>query len=373
MCWPGRCDALAEERSIVKKAVVVGGSNGMGLAVSVELIKRGYFVEVADVVAPSEEEIGAGPEAYRYSYTNLLFFDEDLFRDLAKDPEVEMLVITAGIGRIADFQYHHIAEIEKTFTIDTVSTIKIIRMFYERIMGDSTFYTGVMGSIAGWMSSPCASVYAAAKAGVIRLIESVNIELELQGSPNRILDISPSSFKGSKFYGGKNNVSMMSELASQIVGHILARDTRFIPQYEEVFKGVLERYHNDPHEYGVHSYNYKESSGRKDNNRRVRIGYISGAFEPFNADCIKAIREAKSRCDYLIVGLRPADACGALADGVSAGGASTDGLPGGASSDGLSFDDRREMLMACKYVDRVVEACADDEEAREIWSADRIF
>ena len=96
----------------MRKAVVVGGSNGMGLAVSIELIKNGYFVEIADIAAPSEEELGCGPEAYNYSYTNLLYWDEDLFRRLAEDKDVETLVITAGIGRIADFEFHHIAEID---------------------------------------------------------------------------------------------------------------------------------------------------------------------------------------------------------------------------------------------------------------------
>ena len=47
-------------RRIVKKAVVVGGSNGMGLAVSVELIKNGYFVEIADVVPPILTRIYSG-------------------------------------------------------------------------------------------------------------------------------------------------------------------------------------------------------------------------------------------------------------------------------------------------------------------------
>lgn len=319
----------------MKKAVVVGGSNGMGLAVSVELIRNGYYVEIADIAAPSEEELGHGRESYHYSYTNLLYFDEDLFRRLAEDEDVEALVITAGIGRIADFEFHHIAEIDKTFTIDTVSTIKIIRMFYDRIRSSETFYTAVMGSIAGWMSSPCASVYAAAKAGVIRLIESVNIELEMSGSPNRILDVSPSSFKGSKFYGGRNDISLMSGLAAEIYKHMVGRETRYIPQYEEVFKGVLERYHNDPHEYGVHSYHYKESSGRKDNNPRVKIGRISGTFNPFGAEQVDLLREAKSKCDYLVVEVVEDEAKSA-------------------ESGRMTVDEVKAVVGACRYVDRVI-------------------
>lgn len=338
----------------MKKAVVVGGSNGMGLAVSRELISIGYIVDIVDLFAPDDEELGARPESYNYIKTDLAFFDEDLFRKLAEDQNTEVLVVTAGIGRIADFEFHHIAEIDKTFTIDTVSTIKILRIFYERIHSLENFYTAVMGSIAGWMSSPCASVYAAAKAGVIRLIESVNIELEMSNSPNRILDVSPSSFKGSRFYGGKNDLSLMSGLASEIVRRMLKREMRFIPQYEEVFRGVLERYQRDPHEYGVHSYNYKESSGRKDNSRRVKIGYLCGSFEPFNSYWTRILKEARSHCDYLIVGVKDID------QAVEGSGEEL-------------LEKKMEVVRACRYVDRVIDGTMSISDVKEKWHFDRLF
>lgn len=38
-------------------------------------------------------------------------------------------MITAGIGRVASFEKHHLAEIDNILIIDTVSTIKVIRFF----------------------------------------------------------------------------------------------------------------------------------------------------------------------------------------------------------------------------------------------------
>ena len=147
---------------------------------------------------------------------DLLDFDEDLFSTLAADPSVKVLFVSAGFGRIADFQYHHIAEIERMLNVDTVSTLKVFSIFYNRILSQTGFYAGVMGSIAGWMSSPSASVYAAAKAAVVRFVESVNIELEVSGTGNRILDVSPASLKGTHFYGGKNELSI-TEKGERIV------------------------------------------------------------------------------------------------------------------------------------------------------------
>ena len=336
----------------MKKAVIVGGSNGIGLAISNKLISEGYYLEICDRTGP---EMGVLSEkSFHYNHCDLLDFDEDLFTKLAADQDVDLLMVTAGIGRVADFQAHHIAEIERMLTIDTVSTIKIFRIFYDRILSRNNFYAGVMGSISGWMSTPAAVVYAAAKAGVIRFVESVNIELEIAGTKNRILDVSPASFKGSRFYGGKNDLSITGPLADEIVVHLFNRDTRFIPQYEEIVKAVLERYHNDPHEYGLHSYNYKKESGRLDNSKKVKIGYLSGTFDLFHVGHLNLLRRAKAQCDYLIVGVH-------------------DSGKWKGKETFIPLEERKAIVGACKYVDKVVDSCREDSDAWDLWHYDRLF
>jgi hypothetical protein len=51
-------------------------------------------------------------------------------------------------------------------------------------------------------------------------------------------------------------------LAAEILKHLWAKDDLFIPQYDEVFREVLERYHADFRAEGRHSYEYKMQSGR---------------------------------------------------------------------------------------------------------------
>ena len=326
-----------------KKAVIVGGSNGLGLAIGSVLAHQGLFLEICDRVAPEQGIIKE--DSFTYHQCDLLQFDESLFRKMAEDPDVGVLIVTAGIGRIADFEYHHMAEIDKMMTINSVSTIKILRSFYSRIHSKEEFFSCVLGSIAGWLSSPAASVYAASKAAVVRFIESVNIELEASGTGNRILDVSPASFKGSRFYGGKNDLSLIAPLAEDIVRHMLFHDALFIPQYDEIFKDVLARYHNDPHEYGLHSYDYKKESGRIDNAKRVKIGYMSGTFDLFHIGHLNIIRKAKAQCDYLIVGVHPS------------------GKRKGKETF-IPFEERKAIVASCKYVDRVVDALPED---TDIW------
>lgn len=336
----------------MKTAVIIGGGNGAGLAISLDLINRGYKAVILD---RKEPESGALPEgSYTYQYLNLLDLDEEAVSAIAGKKDLEVLMITAGIGRVAEFEYFTTAEINNIMTINATSTIKLLRLFYDRINSGEDFYTGVMGSISGWMSSPMAAVYSASKAAVCRFVESVNIELEVSGKANRILNVSPASFKGSKFYGGANNLELLADLAGNITERIFKRETLYIPQYDETFKAVLERYHKDPHEYGLHSYKYKKDSGRAADKSRMTVGYLSGTFDLFHVGHLNLLRRAKENCDYLIVGVH------------------NNGAWKGKETF-IPLDQRKQIVAACKYVDRVVDSCPEDADAWDLWHYNKLF
>ena len=69
-----------------------------------------------------------------YDYCDLRYPDMSKLEALAHDEDINMLFISSGIGRAADFQYFSIPEIEKALTIDTVSVIKILRVFYDKLL-----------------------------------------------------------------------------------------------------------------------------------------------------------------------------------------------------------------------------------------------
>ena len=64
--------------------------------------------------------------------------------------------------------------------------------------------------------------------------------------------------KGTGFTGGVSHPEMTAELAGEIIRRAQAHDGLFIPQYDEVFKGVIKRYEADAHKFGVESYWYKK-------------------------------------------------------------------------------------------------------------------
>lgn len=334
-----------------KKAIVVGGSNGIGLSIALDFQKRGYQIIIVDKCEPLEERLG---NDYTYIFSDLCDLKIDLFENLAADTEVECLILTAGIGRVADFEYLHITEIEKILDINVNSTIKIIRIFYNRIKSNEDFYCGVMGSISGLVSSPMFAVYAASKAAVCRFVESVNIELEVASVKNRILNVAPGSIKGTCFNGGKNEISLTMDLAQQIVERVLNSEELFIPEYEKTYKEVIKRYRENPHCFGISSYQYKKESGRGQTGVKVCIGYLSGTFDLFHIGHLNLLRRAKKECDYLIVGVHK-----------------------DASHKGkevfIPYEERVQILESCKYVDKVVPSCKEDSEAWSLWKYNKLF
>ena len=239
-------------------ALVVGGANGIGLTIALELtsFEEVEKVYVVDKVIMSDEYQNPKIESFQFDLTSEDYSFFDRFSD------VDALMITAGFGKLALFRDVDEAYIINTFIVNTISVIRLIKHFYDRIDSPKDFHCGVMVSIAGWLSSPFFSVYAASKAALKIFIESVNVELLKSGVTNQIMNVSPGFIKGTSFYNGKTDVKALMPLARSIITGLEEKRDLFIPQYEEVFKNVLERYHEDFRKEGLHSYDYKVQSGR---------------------------------------------------------------------------------------------------------------
>lgn len=334
----------------MNSAVVVGGSNGIGLAITLNLINKGCFVYIIDRTEPDKTYLDEGK--YEFIKTDLSDFKTDIFEDLEKKQDVDMLIITAGFGRVAKFENIDCTEIKKQMQVNTTSIMQIIKIFYNKILNKENFYTGVMVSIAGRISSPLFSTYSASKAALSKFIEALNIELEKDNSSNRILEVSPGSLKGTRFSGGENDISQIDDISNNIINKILKKETLFIPDYDTVYKGVITRYLEDSRKFGLESYDYKIN--RIDNSKKTVIGYLSGTFDLFHVGHLNLLKRAKEQCDYLIVGVHP-----------------------NAAHKGketfIPFQERKDIVSSCKYVDKVVDSCEEDSDAWELHHFNKLF
>ena len=336
------------------KALVVGGSNGIGLAIALQLREMGGVV-IVDRVEPDFDP-GEGISFVRHDILEEGFIRKAVDNGFSPQ-DIDILVITAGLGRIAPFETFEYKEIEKVYGINAVGLTDIIRYYYPRMLQKEDFFCAVMGSIAGMLSSPLFALYSASKAAVCRLSEALNIELEAAGSGNRILNVSPGVIAGTKFDRAlSNDLSKTEGLAYAIIERMLGREVLFIPDYDEVYGKVLERYHRDAHSFGLDSYRHKLDGGRICSKPQIKTGYLSGTFDLFHIGHLNLLRRAKQYCDYLVVGVHR-DASHKGKEAV------------------IPFEERCEILRSIKYVDRVIESLPEDDEVyrRNIVKYDFLF
>lgn len=242
----------------MRNALVVGGANGIGLAIAHCMANRDdigtvYIVDKAEVASQNMHT------KFNCAIFDLQSSDYTFFN---KYNDIDILMITAGFGKLALFEDIPESMIVNSFDVNAIAPIRLIHHFYNKLAGNDEFYCGVMVSIAGFMSSPFFSIYGATKAALKIFIESINVELERKGTRNRVLNVSPGSIKGTSFNNGETDLSQVTPLANEIIDKMMRNEDLFIPKYEEIFKEVLERYHNDFRKEGLHSYDYKLNSGR---------------------------------------------------------------------------------------------------------------
>lgn len=331
----------------IQTAVVIGGTGGLGASIARALAEKGIQTTVFGRSIPDNPA-----DHLQYIRFNLLSDDFSVFEEYL---HADALVYAAGLGRIAPFEKLTDMELISAFRTNAEGFARVLRLFQPRLLAEKPFFCCVIGSIAGVVSSPMFSAYGASKAAVRSLCESVNAELIAQNSPNRILNVSPGAISGTGFYGGKDDPQATQSLAEEILARMLRRETLWIPKYEEVYRGVIERYQADPEKFGVESYGYKLAGGRASDVPRGKVGFLSGTFDLFHVGHLNLLRRAKRYCDYLIVGVHP---------------------PGSSHKNKPTFiplEERMEIVRSVRYVDKVVVTLDEDDEMYKLYPYDYLF
>ena len=339
------------------RPLIIGGNSGIGLAIAQSFYKKG--VNKIYIVGKDEPDYSSVDETIRKDFKksvifkkhNLICLDLSIFDEF---DDFNSLIITAGFGRVALFENLTEAEVKNLLEVNFVSIGRLLKHFYGRIADKNDFYTAVMVSISGQLVSPFFSVYGASKAGLHHLIENLNCELKANGYDNRILDISPGFLKGTAFSGGKNSLNLLEHLSNLIIKKMFNKDTSFIPEYDEVYKGVLEKYYQDKEKFGQESYQYKINSGRISTKPQVVVGYLSGTFDLFHIGHLNLLKRAKEQCDYLIVSVHNSGAWKG-------------------KETFIPYEERKAIVESIKYVDEVVEDYVEDYDAWEIYHYNKLF
>ena len=113
----------------MKKALVVGGANGIGLSIATELAKRDDIekIYIVDKAAIADEFKNPKFEGYQFDLTQEDYSIFDKFQD------IDTLMITAGFGRLALFKDVDENMIPLSFNVNTIPVMRIVKRFYGKL------------------------------------------------------------------------------------------------------------------------------------------------------------------------------------------------------------------------------------------------
>lgn len=161
---------------MIGKALLIGNSDGIGLATTKELLKQGWEItgisrSESPIEDSSYEHIVAEVQDYEYT--------EKLKSVLEKNKPIDLCIFFAGIGEMLDL-YHMETEV-KIFQVNLLGMVKttscVIPLMVKRGKGH---FIGI-SSLADELLSPEAPSYHASKAGFSNYLEGLALALKPKG------------------------------------------------------------------------------------------------------------------------------------------------------------------------------------------------
>lgn len=115
----------------MRNALIVGGANGIGLSIATVLAERQdvgriYIVDKSPVATERQQEKFM---CYQFDLTCDDYGLLDQFKD------IDTLMITAGFGKLALFSEVSEEHIVRSFNVNTVAAIRVIKHFYDKLLG----------------------------------------------------------------------------------------------------------------------------------------------------------------------------------------------------------------------------------------------
>jgi NAD(P)-dependent dehydrogenase (short-subunit alcohol dehydrogenase family) len=183
-------------------AVVTGGASGIGLALSEALVAAGSSVVVADLdldLARREAERlaagGARTAAVRVDVADPASVDALAAETLEEFGRVDLVCNNAGVSTFNLLEDQTLDDWQWVFDVDLWGVVHGIRTFLPILRSQGgpghIVNTSSMGGLMGGV--PFIAPYAAAKAAVISISETLRVELAMTGSPIKVSVLCPGS------------------------------------------------------------------------------------------------------------------------------------------------------------------------------------
>lgn len=173
-----------------RSALITGASRGIGLSIADVLAARGYDLTVSArtqsdvdrVAARLESSYGISAQGVAADLSQPSELDQLVAAHAARFPRMDALVLNAGMGSLGSIERLDSERVQQIFQVNFGSAVQLFQaaLPYLRAAADPSPGNGArviaLASILGVYPQPKLGAYAASKAALRSLVESINLE-----------------------------------------------------------------------------------------------------------------------------------------------------------------------------------------------------
>lgn len=220
----------------MKKILFTGGTSGIAYHTIARLVSKEYFIYVT-----THTDMECERMKKRFS----TFFNVSCFRlDLLKEEDIEkvraldidILVCNAAIGEGGSLIQIPVSKIQHNFEVNVFQNIKLIQTFLDHMIEKDQGKIIVMASLAGIMPIPFLGSYAATKASLISMCDTLYYEL-LWISKNITITVIEPGF----YHTGFNQVMLFNKYDWMKKNSPFEKKLFYMAQIEEKICRILEK------------------------------------------------------------------------------------------------------------------------------------
>lgn len=215
------------------RALITGGTSGIGKNMAESLLKRGYDV---DIVSRKEGDLSEIREKYPNGIINFNSYDlsseEECYRLLkeTEDKDYDVFINNAGYGDIGYIDKTDLAKEVNMLKLNDIATLILVKSFLLRFIKKGKGRVLMVASAAAFGVAPYMNVYYASKAFVYSLAHGYYRELKDMKSKVTISVLCPGPVK-TRFEEKANAKFTISSLKADKVGEYAVK---------KMLKGKLE-------------------------------------------------------------------------------------------------------------------------------------
>lgn len=228
--------------TIIKTALITGGSKGIGYGVAEALIKDGIKVAITSRTQASADEAAAELNKIKEGYAigiesdvrNLASQEKAVQTILSAWGRLDYVIANAGVGYFAPIQDLTSEQWQETIDINLTGTFNSIKASYTQLKETQGYFITI-SSLAGTNFFANGGAYNASKFGVVGFSQAIMMDLRKDGI--KVTTIMPGSV--ATYFNGhspsdKDAWKIQPEDIGQIVSDLIKMPARTLPSKIEV-------------------------------------------------------------------------------------------------------------------------------------------